>query len=82
MVSYTPNHVSNNDNYTGTASSFDDHQTTYYCIANSDIEEYKLLDKKQYCYFLSFVLFLLAHKGILPLMRREINMREMPFGFG
>lgn len=44
--------------------------------------EFVVIKEKVRCYFLAFVMFLLAHKGILPLVRREINMREVPFGFG
>jgi hypothetical protein len=37
---------------------------------------------KIHCYFLSFVLFLVAYKGILPYPCRDIRNDEIPYGFG
>lgn len=38
--------------------------------------------KKIHCYFIPFVLFLVAHKGILPYPCRDIRNDEISYGFG
>lgn len=47
-------------------------------ISNENI----IIKKKAYCYFLPFVLFLVAFKGILPHPCRDIRNDETPYGFG
>ena len=42
----------------------------------------KRIKKRIRCYFLSFVLFLVAFKGILPHPCRDIRNDEIPYGFG
>lgn len=39
-------------------------------------------EKKVHCYFLPFVLFLVAFKGLLPHPCRDIRNDETPYGFG
>ena len=72
--------TTDNNEAGGTATTLSYYDYPVYSTVLYDVPVFEVKKKIQ-CFFIAFVLFLVAHRGILPNPCRDIRNDETPYGF-